>query len=30
MGIWDRATMKGAAKCDEHFELQSSANQQGF
>ena len=25
-----RTTMKGAAKCDKHCELQNSVNQQGF
>ena len=25
-----RTTMKGAAKCDKHFELQDSVNQQEF
>ncbi len=29
-GVSARTTMKGAAKCDKHCELQNSANQQLF
>ena len=30
MDVSVRTTMKGAAKCDKHCELQNSVNQQGF
>ena len=30
MDVSARTTMKGAAKCDKHCELQNSVNQQGF
>ena len=30
MDVLAWTTMKGAAKCDEHCELQNSVNQQGF
>ena len=30
MDVSARTTMKGAAKCDKHCDLQNSVNQQGF
>lgn len=30
MDVWAQATMKSAAKCDKHCELQNSVNQQNF